>query len=83
MKVTVNDCETFGAMAEGVEFVSNLITRYAIIEKIYLQHNSEARLQLTAAVVQLYAAVLTYLGRAGPYYARRTGGMPASSMYEL
>jgi hypothetical protein len=62
-------------MAEGVEFVSNLITRYAIIEKMYLQHNSEARMHLAATVVQLYAAVLTYLGRAGRYYGRRTGGM--------
>ena len=74
LQVTVNDTDIFGAMVEGVEFVSNLITRSAIIEKLYLQKASTAKDQLTTAVTRLYAAVLTYLSKANRYYGRKTAG---------
>ena len=37
LQITLNDAQTFGAIAEGVETVSRLISRYAIFEVAYLQ----------------------------------------------
>jgi hypothetical protein len=68
LQITVNDSQTFGAMAQGVEFVSNLITRYAIIEHLYLQRPSAAGHQLIQAIIKLYAAVLKYLLKARRFY---------------
>jgi hypothetical protein len=72
--VTANDSQTFGAMAEGVELVSNLITRYTIVEKLYLQRPSAAKDQLTQAILRLYSTVLIYLSKAKSYYQRNTFG---------
>ena len=46
----MNDVETFGAMAEGLEHVSNLITRYAIFENLYLHIGSAVEDQLADAL---------------------------------
>jgi hypothetical protein len=72
LQVTVNDSQTFGAMAEGVELVSNLITRYTVVEHLYLQKPSAAKDQLTRAILKLYSTVLTYLCKARSYYERST-----------
>jgi hypothetical protein len=72
LQVTVNDSQTFGAMTEGIELVSNLITRYAIVEHLYLQKSSAAKDQLTQAILKLYSTVLTYLCKAKSYYERNT-----------
>ena len=68
-------------MVEGVEHVSNLITRYAIIEKLYLRTNATeaADDQLKQAIVKLYSAVLEYLSKAARYYNRNTAGAFKSS----
>ena len=46
----MNDVETFGAMAEALEHVSNLITRYAIFENLYLHIGSAVEDQLADAL---------------------------------
>ena len=74
LQVAINDSQTFGAMAEGVELVSNLITRYTIVEHLYLRKPSAAKNQLIQAILKLYSAVLTYLSRARSYYERNTFG---------
>ena len=73
-QMVVNDIETYGAMIEGLELVSNLITRYAMIEWLYLQEDSAGKEQLVEAVTRLYTAILVYLAKARRYYDRRTGG---------
>ena len=70
----MNDVETFGSMAEGLEHVSNLITRYAIFENLYLHVGSAVEDQLADAIVGLYTAILTYLSNAKRYYTLNTGG---------
>jgi hypothetical protein len=74
LQVAVNDSQTFGAMAEGVEFVSNLITRHVIIEHLYLQRPSAAKHQLEQAIIKLYTAVLEYLLKAKRFYSQSTAG---------
>lgn len=74
LQIMVNDSQTFGAMAQGVEYISNLIARYAIVEQLYLQKASAAKHQLTQAVTKLYAAVLKYLSKARRFYDRNLAG---------
>jgi len=61
-------------MAEGVELVSNLITRYTIVEHLYLRRPSAAKNQLTEAILKLYSTVLIYLSKAETYYKKTTLG---------
>ncbi|KAL5391936.1 hypothetical protein PMIN04_007501 [Paraphaeosphaeria minitans] len=80
LQVAVNDVQTFGAMAEGVEFVSDMVTRCAIIEDLYLQGTSEAKTQLEQAVVKLYTKILQYVLKARRYYSTSTAGRLASGI---
>ncbi|KAH0536068.1 hypothetical protein FGG08_007034 [Glutinoglossum americanum] len=82
LQVSVNDSQTFGAMAEGVEFVSNLITQYVIIEHLYLRRPSVAKHQLEQALIALYAAVLEYLLKARRFYGRNTAKRMALSIVQ-
>jgi len=59
-------------MADGIEFVSGLITRYEIVEKLYLRIPSEIGAQLTKDMVLLYTAILKYLAEARTYYEKGT-----------
>jgi hypothetical protein len=82
----VNDSQTFGAMVDGIELVSNLITRYTIFETLYLrptivcENEDELKGQLTQAIIKLYIAVLKYLSKARRYYSRRTAGTSILSL---
>jgi hypothetical protein len=71
-------------MVEGMELVSNLITRYAILEKLYLHTTmgmkSAAKNQLVNAILELYTAVLKYLSKARRYYNQKTH---SASVYVL
>jgi hypothetical protein len=57
-----------------MEMVSNLITRYKIVEELYLSRPSPVRDELTKALLKLYGTVLVYLGKAGKYYKQNTPG---------
>ena len=84
LQITLNDAQTFGAIAEGVETVSRLISRYAIFEAAYLHgsgHTPSATQQkLSEALIVLYSAILTYLARAGRYYKQSTAERLARSI---
>lgn len=69
-QVAVNDKRVLGETVENLEAVSHLITRYAILEELYLQRNSAARDKLEELVVRLYAEILTFLGKASKYFHR-------------
>lgn len=83
MQLSINDCQTFGSMLEGLEYVSNLVSRYTIFELLYLKPNlastAAAKDQLALCLLRLYTAVLQYLSQASHYYARGT----VSVFYEL
>ena len=72
LQLTLSDAKTFGAMAEGVETVSRLISRYAAFEAAYLHRSghplSPAQQLLSEALIVLYSTILTYLAEAGRYY---------------
>jgi hypothetical protein len=71
----VNDSQTYGATAEGVELVSDLITRSYVVEIFYLQKPSKTLAQLEKAILKLYTTVLIYLNKAIRYYEQGSLGM--------
>ena len=71
-KAAVNDKKVLGETIANLEAVSHLITRYAILEELYLQRKPAARDQFEDMVVRLYAEVLTYLAKAKEYFQSHT-----------
>ncbi|KAI5248029.1 hypothetical protein E4T42_05815 [Aureobasidium subglaciale] len=66
----VNDSNSFRDMAEGLEFVSTMIARYHVVERVYLHEESGLKEKLKQGIVKLYAAILRYLGVANAYYGK-------------
>jgi hypothetical protein len=81
-QMAVNEKKVFGEMIENLETVSYLITRYALLEELYLQRNSAARDKLEDMVVRIYAEILTFLAKARKYFHGSTKGKRASPLYE-
>ena len=67
-QMAVNGQRAFGETIENLEAVSHLITRYAILEELYLQRNSAASEKLEDMVVRLYAEILIFLAKAKKYF---------------
>lgn len=69
LQITLNDAQIFGAIAEGVETVSRLISQYIIFEAACLHPSGytpcATQQKLSEALIVLYSAILTYLAKAG------------------
>ena len=59
----ISDIELFSGIVEGIESVSRLITRYTIIENLYLDRDCEAAAGLRECIKALYSAILVYLAK--------------------
>jgi hypothetical protein len=70
-----NDINVFGHVVENVESISGLITRYTVIEMLYLHEECEATPQLSESITMLYAAILLYLAKAKAYFSGNTLSM--------
>ena len=70
-------------MAEGIERVSNSITRYAIFETIYQRAALDRDIKdgLGQSLVKLYKVVLEYLCKAQRYYGDHTLGTPTHTCF--
>ncbi|CAI0643720.1 unnamed protein product [Colletotrichum noveboracense] len=75
LQIAINDTESLGTIAEGIETVSSLITRCAVLETIHLPPHRypliKAHATLQDALVKLYTAILSWLSVAGAYYEKR------------
>ncbi len=71
--MSINDAQQFASVLEGIELLTNLIARYALIEAIYLQQSSKAVDLLRQAIVVFHARILHYLAKAKLYYTQNTG----------
>ena len=70
LQSAVNNVETFGVMAGGVELSSRIIAMYAEVEKACLKGVSKLKTLLGDALVKLYTAVLRFLARASYYFGQ-------------
>lgn len=86
LQVSINDIQTFAAIAEALETVARLISRYSIFETMYLppvgQELTTAQSKLCEALVLLYSDCLRYLGEIAKYYERSTGERMVRSIFE-
>ncbi|KAL8884882.1 MAG: hypothetical protein Q9192_006754, partial [Flavoplaca navasiana] len=84
LQLSVNDVQTFGAMAEGLETVASHITRCKKYEDLYLLPSSSSSIQadLKYLLLRHYAVILTYLATARRYYTKSTVRRLAASVFE-
>jgi ankyrin repeat protein len=75
LQIATNDSQTFGAMVDGIERVTNLISKYSYLEGIHANTQSlstTARSQLQLALIKLYTSILRYLVKARVYFSKNT-----------
>lgn len=69
LQITFHDAQIFGAIAEGAETVSRLISKYIIFEAACLHPSGctpcATQQELSEALIVLYSAIITYLAKAG------------------
>ncbi|KAL8875832.1 MAG: hypothetical protein Q9198_005861, partial [Flavoplaca austrocitrina] len=84
LQLSVNDVQTFGAMAEGLETVASHITRCKKYEDLYLSPSSSSSIQpdLKYLLLRHYAVILTYLATARRYYTKSTVRRLGGSVFE-
>lgn len=86
LQVSINDLQVFAAIAEALETVARLTSRYSILETVYLppvgQELTTAQSKLCEALVLLYSGCLRYLGGIAKYYERSTGERVVRSIFE-
>lgn len=66
--------ETFDAVVEGLERISSVVARCAIIEALYLPAKSDAEALLEEELLKLYAGVLSFLCEARRYFQKSALG---------
>lgn len=76
LQAFVNEHQINEALLDGLEYITSLITRFAMVEGLYLspRATSVAGEQLSDAIIRLYGAVLIYLAKAAKFYSRSTSG---------
>jgi hypothetical protein len=72
LSVAVEDAQTFGTMAEGIERVAMLVTRYEILERMYLDGRLNDEVGFEPALINLYASILRFECTAIRYYGKST-----------
>jgi hypothetical protein len=78
-QVILTDHQTFGSVVEGIERISNLISRYAIFEELYLNPELKSHDGLEQALVELYLRIFKYLSEAIKFYKKGTTSMSQPS----
>ncbi|ETS73751.1 hypothetical protein PFICI_14697 [Pestalotiopsis fici W106-1] len=72
LAISSSDSQNLSAVFDGLEMITNLISRYKIFEELYLREVSKATELLKQAIIKLYASVLTFLAQAKRYYSQNT-----------
>lgn len=71
-QASVQDINQYALVIEGAETVANIVTRYRIVERLYLVKQHEITNQLEEHITDLYALVLKFLVKAKKFYLRNT-----------
>ncbi|KAI9764645.1 MAG: hypothetical protein M1840_008142 [Geoglossum simile] len=83
LKITISDSQTFAAIFEGLEVITEMLGRYAIFEELYLKKPARATNILKQAIVKLYSSILTFLAGAKKYYGQRTAKRVIKSLFNV
>ncbi|KAL8822882.1 MAG: hypothetical protein Q9191_006391 [Dirinaria sp. TL-2023a] len=73
LQISVSEIQVFGAMADDLENIARIITRYREFERLYLQATkSELELMLQKALIRLYVEILTRLARGVSFFREKS-----------
>lgn len=62
-------------MLEAVEVIVSVISRYSLIERIYMAQNTSCSYsQLRESIVQVYKEILVFLCTAKKFFSQNTAG---------
>lgn len=70
LQAAVSEHELYTSMLEGLEYVSEVITRSTWMETLYLSASSVLRKTLQCELVKLYVTVLKFLGKSRQHYSK-------------
>ena len=71
----MNESQIHDGMLAGLEEISSLIVRYTMVEKLYLRGSFKLQDQLSRTLVNLYAAIMDFLAKAGRHFSCPTPRM--------
>ncbi len=71
-QVSIQDINQYALVVEGAEKLANIITRYHIVERLYLVKEYEATTQLKDHITDLYTLALKFLIKAKRFYLKNT-----------
>jgi hypothetical protein len=72
LTIAIEDTQTFGAMVEGIEKITMLITRCAVLEQLYPKSGFSDETGIEQVLVGLYVAILKFECSAIRFYGRST-----------
>jgi hypothetical protein len=72
LTIAIEDAQTFGAMVEGIEGVTILITRCGVLEELYLQPGFSDEIGFEETLIGLYATILKFECNAIRFYRKNT-----------
>ena len=68
LTAAINEHETFCVMIEGLEMVSGLVTHYVVIERIFVEEDSDHARAVKNSLLALYTAIMEFLIEALNYF---------------
>ena len=72
LEMAVSDSKRYATVLDGIDLMTHLLAKCAVVEEVYIQPSSKAVELLEQAIVKLYAKILLYLDGARQYYTRGT-----------
>lgn len=70
LTAAINEHETYCVMIEGLEMVSSLVTHYVVIERIFVDEDSDHARAVQNSLLALYTAIMEFLLDALNYFPR-------------
>ena len=75
-QVSVENVHQYSVIAEGVEYVVLALTRYKIVERLYLKRSNESTTRLRNELTELYTCILRFLIKAQRFYGKSAARKP-------
>ena len=75
-QVSVENVHQYSVIAEGVEYITLALTRYKIVERLFLKRSNESTTPLRNDLTELYTRILGFLIKAQRFYEKSTARKP-------
>ena len=81
----MSDIRAFGCMSEGIETVAEIISRYEILERLYLPPTASSMSRdddlLCRCIIRVYSSILGYLAKAKRFWSYNTAIRVAKGIF--